>query len=167
MTVKRYHSTTRSRLFPFPVLAQRSWKHELSHIHCCPDSPTWYRDPSQTCAVLWWETQVQEITIWGGICCVVQVHDAIAWKGHPRIASCLAWKTEGVVNCSMLLKLWEPLWHDWKGATERVGICGCSRMQESRARPFGSCSVWGRVLKRCGREGRLVLDWQFLLNQVC
>lgn len=89
---------------------------------------------------------------------MVQVHDAIAWEGHPRIASCLAWKTEGVVNCSMLLKLWKPLWHDWKGATERVGICGCSRMQESRTWPFGSCSVWGRVLKRCGRKGRLVLD---------
>lgn len=64
---------------------------------------------------------------------MVQVHDVIAWESHPRIASRLAWKTEGVVNCSVLLKLWEPLWQDWKGATERVGIWGYSRMQESGA----------------------------------
>lgn len=72
---------------------------------------------------------------------MVQVHDAIAWKGHPRITGCLAWKTERIINRSVLLKLREPLWQDRKGTTERVGVCRRSRVQKSRAWAFGGCSV--------------------------
>lgn len=94
---------------------------------------------------------------------MVQVHDAIARKRHPRIAGSLAWKAERVVT-RPVLKLWEPLWQNRKRAAEGVG--GCSGMQVAGARAFGSCVRRG-VLKRCGREGGLVLDRQFLLNQVC
>ena len=163
-TNDKYFLLSKCTLPTHPTTCRQELIHKFSKAI---NKPTCYRDPSQTCVVLWREIQVQEITIWGGVCCVVQVHDAIAWKGHPRIAGCLAWKTEWIINRSVLLKLREPLWQDGKGTIQRVGIRRCSRMQESRAWTFGGCSVWRGVLERCGRKGRLVLDWQFLFNQVC